>query len=292
MMGPALLLADGRVVCPELAVADTAPRRMKGLLGRKSLDKDEGLLLRPAGSVHTAFMRFPIDVVFTDAELEVLDVRAAVQPWRAVGKRGAKAVLELPAGEAARRGIRPGMKLEVDRPASPAEGEAAWAIDAAALAAGGLGALAGLVRFGFGSTGVVIACFLAALWTLAVIDFKTHLIPNRIVLPAAALVLVLRLALFPDQALEWTAAALGCAGVLLVLALAKPGGLGMGDVKLGLLLGAGLGLQAVLAILIGCVALWPVAIWLLLRDGLDARTRALPLGPALALGATIVALAG
>jgi uncharacterized membrane protein (UPF0127 family) len=106
-----MLVAGGRVVCPELSVADTAPSRMKGLLGRRSLDAGEGLLLRPAGSVHTAFMRFPIDVVFLDGDLEVLEVRDSVPPWRAVARRGAKAVLELPAGEARCRRIVPGVRL-------------------------------------------------------------------------------------------------------------------------------------------------------------------------------------
>jgi uncharacterized protein len=110
MMQP-MLVAGDRVVCPELSVADTAPSRMKGLLGRRSLDAGEGLLLRPAGSVHTAFMRFPIDVVFLDDDLEVLEVRDSLPPWRAAARRGAKAVLELPAGEARRRGIVPGMRL-------------------------------------------------------------------------------------------------------------------------------------------------------------------------------------
>ena len=58
-------------------------------------------------------MRFPIDVVFLDRELTVLDVVPDLVPWRAAGKRGAKAVLELPAGEAARRGLEPGDRLDV-----------------------------------------------------------------------------------------------------------------------------------------------------------------------------------
>ena len=106
-----MLVGEGRVLCPELAIADTAPSRMKGLLGRRSLEAGEGLLLSPAGSVHTAFMRFPIDVVFLDADLEVLEVRDSVPPWRAAARRGAKAVVELPAGEARRRRIVPGMRL-------------------------------------------------------------------------------------------------------------------------------------------------------------------------------------
>jgi uncharacterized membrane protein (UPF0127 family) len=100
-----LLNGDGRVVCPRCTVADSVLTRTKGLLGRSELGSDEGLLLRPANSVHTAFMRFPIDVVFLDRELGVLDVRASVPPWRIAARRGARAALELPAGEASRRGI-------------------------------------------------------------------------------------------------------------------------------------------------------------------------------------------
>ncbi|MDQ5820330.1 MAG: DUF192 domain-containing protein [Actinomycetota bacterium] len=81
---------------------------MRGLLGRKELPSGDGILLRPAGSVHTFFMRFPIDVMFLDRELRVLDIAAEVRPWRTRGARGAKAVLELTAGECARRGLEAG----------------------------------------------------------------------------------------------------------------------------------------------------------------------------------------
>lgn len=94
-----------------LEVAASPLRRLRGLLGRSGLDRGEGLLLRPTGSVHTAFMRFPIDVVFLDRDLEVLKVVEALPAWRAAGCRGAKATLELAAGEAARAGIEPGMRL-------------------------------------------------------------------------------------------------------------------------------------------------------------------------------------
>jgi len=106
-----LLDENGRVVCEGLTLADGPLTRMKGLLGRKSLPSGEGLLLRPAGSVHTAFMRFPIDAVFLDDEGCVLRVAADLRPWRAAGCRGARAVLELSSGESERRGVRPGDRL-------------------------------------------------------------------------------------------------------------------------------------------------------------------------------------
>ena len=90
----------------------TSPlQRMRGLLGRRELPEGEGILLRRAGSIHTFFMRFPIDAVFLDREQTVLRVAADVAPWRAVGQRGARAVLELAAGEAARRGVAVGERL-------------------------------------------------------------------------------------------------------------------------------------------------------------------------------------
>jgi uncharacterized membrane protein (UPF0127 family) len=89
---------------------------MRGLLGRRELPVGEGLLLQPAPSVHMFFMRFPIDVVFCDRDLRVVDVRSNLRPWRTASKRGARAALELPAGEAARRGVEVGDVLElVDR---------------------------------------------------------------------------------------------------------------------------------------------------------------------------------
>ena len=107
-----VLNGAGEAVVERCFVADRPWSRMRGLLGRKSLASGEGLLLRPAGSVHTFFMRFPIDVVFLDRELEVVGVAPELRAWRAAGRRGAKAALELPAGEAARRGIEAGVRLE------------------------------------------------------------------------------------------------------------------------------------------------------------------------------------
>ena len=106
-----LVREDGRVVCEHLLVAARPLRRMRGLLGRASLPAGEGILLRPAGSVHTFFMRFPIDVVFLDRESVVVGIAPAVPPWRTAARRGAKAVVELAAGECDRVGLRVGDRL-------------------------------------------------------------------------------------------------------------------------------------------------------------------------------------
>jgi uncharacterized membrane protein (UPF0127 family) len=104
---------DGRVVCESCAVADSPLTRMRGLLGRRDLDPGRGLLIRPAPAIHTWFMRFAIDAVFLDRDLTVLSVRPRLRPWRMAGQRGARAVLELRAGEAERRGIDRGSRLEL-----------------------------------------------------------------------------------------------------------------------------------------------------------------------------------
>jgi len=99
------------VVCARCKLADHSLARLRGLLGREGLDPGEGLLLRPASSIHTFFMRFPIDVVFLDRELVVLGIHDTIDPWRTASERGAKVVLELPAGESSRRGLTVGDQL-------------------------------------------------------------------------------------------------------------------------------------------------------------------------------------
>lgn len=105
---------DDAVVCERCTVADKMWPRMKGLLGRRSIDQGEGILIRPAPSIHTFFMRFPIDAVFLSRDGDVLKVSSDVKPWRARSCRRAHAVLELSAGEAARRGIARGQRLSAD----------------------------------------------------------------------------------------------------------------------------------------------------------------------------------
>jgi uncharacterized membrane protein (UPF0127 family) len=104
---------NGEAVVDHCVVADSPVSRMKGLLGRSELKPGEGLLLRPASAIHTCFMRFPIDAVFLDGGLRVLGISDELRPWRAASRRGARAVLELPAGESARRGLEPGDQLAV-----------------------------------------------------------------------------------------------------------------------------------------------------------------------------------
>jgi len=107
---------DGSLVCERCLLAETPLTRLRGLLGRAGLERGEGILLRPASSIHMWFMRFAIDAVFLDRESRVLRVAEHLGPWRLAGCRGAKAMIELPAGECGRVGLEPG-DVVVVRPA-------------------------------------------------------------------------------------------------------------------------------------------------------------------------------
>jgi uncharacterized protein len=105
-------LTRGECICVG-ELADRPLLRMRGLIGRRGLPAGEGMLLRPESGIHTAFMRFPIDALFLDRNLRVLDIVEQLRPWRMASKRRARAVLELPAGECARRMVEVGDRLEL-----------------------------------------------------------------------------------------------------------------------------------------------------------------------------------
>jgi uncharacterized protein len=110
--GPGVLVDEqGRVACRRCEVATSMAARMRGLLGRAGLEPDQGLLIPKTSSIHMFFMRFPIDAVFLDRELRVRKVVADLVPWKVAWARGARSVLELPAGAAARAGIEVGSRL-------------------------------------------------------------------------------------------------------------------------------------------------------------------------------------
>jgi leader peptidase (prepilin peptidase)/N-methyltransferase len=152
------------------------------------------------------------------------------------------------------------------------------------LFAAGL-AVAVLVRYGLTPAGAIAACTTAVLVVLSAIDVESLRLPNRIVLPAAGLALIARLASAPEHWALWLGAAAGAAAFFLVFAVAYPAGLGMGDVKLALLLGAALGAAVVPALLLGMVAAAAAGVFLLVRHGHEARRRPIPFGPFLAFGA-------
>lgn len=100
-------------VADRVATADTSAARMRGLLGRSSLDPGEGLWIVPCESVHTFFMRFAIDLVYLDRDLRVRKIRSAVPPWRASVCWSAHSVVELASGAAAHSGLCKGDQLEL-----------------------------------------------------------------------------------------------------------------------------------------------------------------------------------
>jgi uncharacterized membrane protein (UPF0127 family) len=107
----ALIGPRGQVLCERCHLADRALPRIRGLIARPQLAAGEGMLLRPTWSIHTAFVRFPIDAVFLDEQMTVLAVRSKLKPWRAAWARRAHAVLELPAGRCENLAVGPGDKL-------------------------------------------------------------------------------------------------------------------------------------------------------------------------------------
>jgi leader peptidase (prepilin peptidase)/N-methyltransferase len=151
--------------------------------------------------------------------------------------------------------------------------------------------LAGCVlRFGLSLDALVAAFACAALVAVSATDLEHRIVPNRIVVPAAAVVLAAQTALHPSP--EWAIGAVGASGFLLVSALVYPAGMGMGDVKLALLMGALLGRVVPVALMLGMLAAVVPSAVLFARHGAGARKMGIPLAPFLALGAIVGLFAG
>jgi leader peptidase (prepilin peptidase) / N-methyltransferase len=146
------------------------------------------------------------------------------------------------------------------------------------------------VAFGLTAKAFVASFFCVVLVVLSAIDLTHRIVPNRIVLPAALVVLVAQTALDPSP--EWALGALGASGFLFVAALAYPAGMGMGDVKLALLLGAMLGRTVPVGLMVGMVAALVPSVVLLARHGSAARKMGIPFAPFLAVGALVALFAG
>jgi prepilin signal peptidase PulO-like enzyme (type II secretory pathway) len=183
----------------------------------------------------------------------------------------------------------PDAPMEEQEPPTPEEIRLVWQQPIVLVPAVMLAVLT-LTVLGPSAHGIIGACFVAILVVLAAIDIEYRVIPNRIVLPAAAIVLVAQLAFYPGDGLEWVAASLGAALFLFIPLLIVPSGMGLGDVKLALLIGAMLGLDVIPALFIGFLSLWPVGLYLIATQGWSARKAKVPLGPSLAFGAIVVLL--
>jgi prepilin signal peptidase PulO-like enzyme (type II secretory pathway) len=147
-----------------------------------------------------------------------------------------------------------------------------------------------LVAFGLSLRTAAAAVFCAALVVVTATDLTHRIVPNRVVLPGFAVVLALMTVAEPSP--QWALGAAGASGFLFAAALAYPSGMGMGDVKLALLMGAALGRTVSVALLIAMFAALVPAVVLLARHGSTARKMAIPFAPFLALGSVVALFAG
>jgi leader peptidase (prepilin peptidase)/N-methyltransferase len=146
------------------------------------------------------------------------------------------------------------------------------------------------LAFGWSGKSFVAAFFCATLVTISATDLSHRIVPNVIVLPAAAIVLVAMTVLEPSP--EWALGAFGAAFFLFLAALAYPKGMGMGDVKLALLLGAMLGRTVPVGLMIGMLSALLPAVVLFVRHGSAARKMAIPFAPFLSFGGVVALFVG
>ena len=147
-----------------------------------------------------------------------------------------------------------------------------------------------VLAFGFTLKTAAAAIACGALVVATATDLERRIIPNRVVVPAAVAVLVLMTVWDPSP--EWALGAVGLAGFLFLAAFAYPGGMGVGDVKLALMIGALLGRTAPVALMIALFAALLPSLFLIARHGTRARKMAIPFGPFLAFGAVVALFAG
>ena len=147
-----------------------------------------------------------------------------------------------------------------------------------------------VLAFGLTLRTVAAAIGCSALVVVTATDIERRIVPNRVVLPAAAAVLVLDTVWNPSPV--WAIAALGLAGFLFAAALAYPGGMGMGDVKLALLIGALLGRTTPVAFMLTLLLALIPTVFLIARHGRGARRLAIPFAPFMAAGGVIALFAG
>jgi leader peptidase (prepilin peptidase)/N-methyltransferase len=182
--------------------------------------------------------------------------------------------------------------LDPGAPARPVPVEHRSGHVPAALLAAAIIALTSAALASFALDRAFVAVLLVGpLVVLSGIDIERGIIPNRIVGPATAVVLLAQLALFPEHASRWLLAPLVAGAVLVAPALFGRSWLGMGDVKLALFIGAGLGWGVFGALLVASLCVFPVALLVLARGGVAARKTTLPFGPFMSIGAIVVLFA-
>jgi uncharacterized membrane protein (UPF0127 family) len=95
----------------QVFLANTPWLRLRGLLGRKTLTNEQGLLISPCNSVHTVGMKYSLDIVYLNSDNKVLKIKSNLKPWRSSACRGATQVLELAAGNTENKNIKLGDTL-------------------------------------------------------------------------------------------------------------------------------------------------------------------------------------
>jgi leader peptidase (prepilin peptidase)/N-methyltransferase len=146
-------------------------------------------------------------------------------------------------------------------------------------------------RFGLDWRLLVAWAFIAAMVAVAFIDYDHMIIPNKIVLPGAVMGLLASMALDPQRWWVYVAGSLGAAAFMFALALIWPGGMGPGDIKLALFMGAVLGAYVMVALFVAFLLGSLVGIFMLLVQK-RSRKEKIPFGPYLAMGAILAALVG
>ena len=157
--------------------------------------------------------------------------------------------------------------------------------------AGAAGAVAAAIQAGLRFEAVLGVAFVAVLTAVAIVDVEERRVPNRLVLPAAAIALFAQALLHRDEALECLAAGVGAAGFFFIANLISRNAVGMGDVKLALLLGIVLGEDVLTALFIGGLAAAAAGLLVLSRRGFS-RGHTIPFAPFLALGGLAALLLG
>ena len=147
-----------------------------------------------------------------------------------------------------------------------------------------------VLAFGVTWRALVAGVFCAALVVVTATDLEHRIVPNRVVLPASVVVLAGQTGV--DPSVEWVVAAFGASLFLFVAVVAYPKGMGMGDVKLAFLMGAALGRNVTVALLLGMIAALLPSIALFARHGAAARKMAIPFAPFLAVGSLVALFAG
>jgi uncharacterized protein len=113
MMKRVELKTAGRTILSKCYVATSFFSRLLGLMGRKELPADEAILFPRCNSIHTFFMRFPIDVVFVSKDGEIIEVKESLPPWRMLVPRVEAAyVIEMKASSSRTLGITKGLRLD------------------------------------------------------------------------------------------------------------------------------------------------------------------------------------